>query len=85
MKRKDMTALVILGVISAIVAFVISGIVFQANSKKEKVPTVEAINENFPNVLNEADYKVIFNNKALDPTQPIQIQGNNNTNPFVGN
>jgi hypothetical protein len=33
-------------------------------------------------VSNDDDYKKIFNNQALDPTQLIKIGGNNNTSPF---
>lgn len=84
MKRKDVTTLVVLGVIAAIFAYIVSGIVFKANARDEKVPTVEVVNQNFPDVRNDTDYKYIFNDKALDPTLPVQIQGNNNANPFVG-
>ncbi len=85
MKSKDTATLVVIGVISAFIAYIVAGVVFHANSKTEKVPTVQVINATFPDVLNESDYRVIFNDKSLDPTQPIQIQGNNNTHPFVSN
>jgi type II secretory pathway pseudopilin PulG len=84
MKRKDLMMLVVLGVVTAIVAYVVSGVVFKANARTEQIPTVEVINANFPDVRNETDYKVIFNEHALDATLPVQIQGNNNNNLFVG-
>ena len=83
MKRSNTMALIIIGLVSAVIAYIVSGVLFKANDRAEKVPTVESINQNFPDIRNDADYKVIFNDKALDATQPVQIQGNNNTNPFV--
>ena len=86
MKRKDLMALIgLVAFIAAILSFVMSGVVFGSPNKNPiKVPVVTPISSSFPDVKNESDYKNVFNNKALDPTQLIQIGSTNNQAPFQG-
>lgn len=83
MKQKDMMVLIFVGIIAAVLAFVVSNQIFKTGHKNLSAPSVEAINPSLPDVRNQSDYKLIFNSQALDPTQPIQIQGNN-SQPFTG-
>jgi hypothetical protein len=82
MKHKSIVTLVLAGLVAALLAYTISGFLFKTGAKDEKVPRIEPIKSSLPDVRNESDYKTIFNDKALDPTLPVQIQGNNNNQPF---
>ncbi len=80
MKQKDIVFIAVIAVISAIVSFVLSGLVFgSAQSRKQTAQVVPVITSSFqqPN----AKY---FNSGSLDPTQSIQIGPSNNANAFSG-
>ena len=83
MKHKDVAALVAIAIFAAVLAFGISGKFFKSSSRDFKVPVVEEVNGTLPDVRNQSDYSAIFNENAIDPTQPVQIQGNNSA-PFGG-
>ena len=82
MKSKDIAVIAVFGLIAAVVSYVVANSVFKPPAGSTKVPEVSAINPNFPDVRNDSNYNTIFNNKALDPTQPVQIGSQNNKVPF---
>jgi len=83
MKRKELLIIGMTAFIAAIFSFVISGVVFGSPKKNPiKVPVVTPISSSFPSVSTDQDYQPFFNDKALNPTQLIQIGGNNNSAPF---
>jgi hypothetical protein len=82
MKRKDLTKVIFVAAIWGIISIVASGIIFKSPVKNARVPVVEPISTNFPQVSTDSNYKAIFNAKALDPTQLIQIGNSQNDTPF---
>jgi hypothetical protein len=82
MKAKDITLIAVFGIVAAAISFIIASSVFKPPAGSTKVPQVSAIDPNFPDVKNDSSYNTIFNSKALDPTQPVQIGNQNNTVPF---
>lgn len=82
MRRKDLWTLVGVGLVTAVIAWVASGIIFKSPLKNAQAPTAAAITSTFPDIKNDPNYKSIFNAQALDPTQPIQIGGSSNNGPF---
>lgn len=85
MRRTDIMALVSIAGVSAVVAFLIAGSVFNPPDKRTKVPVVQPISSSFPDVKNDPTYQLFLFNGALDPTQPIQIGNTKNTTPFNPN
>jgi hypothetical protein len=86
MKQKELLVIGMVALVAAIFSIIISGILFGSPKKNPiKVPVVEKISSSFPVVQTDDNYKAFLNNKALNPTQLIQIGGSNNTNPFQGN
>lgn len=86
MKQKELLIIGMTAFVAAIFSIFLSGILFGSPKKNPiKVPVVEKISSNFPVVQNDENYKPIFNDKALNPTQLIQIGGSSNTQPFQGN
>jgi hypothetical protein len=85
MKRKDLLTLIVTGFFSAIIAFVITSVIFSApRNRSAKVPVVNVVPVSLPDVKNDPSYKPIFNNNAVDLTQPVQIGNSQNTTPFNG-
>lgn len=82
MKKNDLITLVIIGVVTGIFAMIISGLLFSPPKKDKSVPMVEAFETSLPDVKNNPKFNRIFNEKALDPTQPVQIGPAENTKPF---
>lgn len=83
MKRKDIFRLVGVGVITAIISVIIAGAIFNSSSARSvKVPVVSPISSDFPDIAHDSQYKTIFNDKALDPTQLIKIGTSQNQQPF---
>jgi hypothetical protein len=85
MKQKDLIIVGAVAFVTALFCFILSNSLFGSPKKNPiKVPEVEKITSEFHNPQIDAQYKVIFNNHALDPTQLIRIGGNNNKEPFQG-
>jgi hypothetical protein len=85
MKREDIIKIGLVAGISAIISLFIAGAIFNSPTKhNQKVPVVTPISTSFPDVSNDPNYTGIFNNKALDPTQPVQIGNSQNSSPFTG-
>jgi hypothetical protein len=83
MRRKDLTKVIFVAVIWGIISIVVSGLIFKSPVKNAKVPIVKPISTSFPQVKTDSNYQAIFNDKALDPTQLIQIGSSQNTTPFA--
>ena len=78
MKQKDILTVVVIGIISAVLSFVLSGKIFAPPKlRSQKVEVAPSISSSFPSA--DSQY---FNTKSIDPTPTITIHPNNNTNPF---
>ncbi len=85
MKAKDLSVLITVALTAAILSFFVAKLVFRAPAvRQEQVPTIPLVSTDFPDVYADPTYTLIFNNKALDPTQPVKIGNTSNTNPFNG-
>lgn len=84
-KRQNLVILIVVGLIAAMISIVISGAIFGTPDRNPiKVPVVDKISPTFPDVQHDSAYTSFLNDKALDPTQLIQIGNSNNTAPFQG-
>ncbi len=80
MKQKDIALIAIIVVFSAVISLVVSKMIFGgAQSREQQAEVVQPITTSFP----QPDKKY-FNSAAFDPTQPITIGQNANTDPFRG-
>lgn len=79
MKQKDIALIVVIGVVSAIVALLVSNMMFGTPSnRQQKAETVDLISDQFT-----APDKAYFNEKSIDPTKIIHIGGDStNQSPF---
>jgi len=78
MKQKDLALLLVIAFLSAVISFIVSSKIFAPpTARQQAVENVPSISTDFPT----PDTKY-FNNQSIDPTQLIQIGGNNNQNPF---
>lgn len=85
MKRNGLMTLVAVVLGTGIISLIVAGALFNSPAKRStKVPVVPAISSSFPDVKNDPNYNFFLNEKALDPTQPIQIGGSPNNSPFNG-
>jgi hypothetical protein len=71
MKQKD--------IVSVVLAAVASKFIFKPAEHLQKAEVVLPISADFPT----PDQR-FFNKNSVDPTQPIQIGDNTNTDPFKG-
>lgn len=78
MKRKDLTLVIVIIVISAIISLVVSKAIFASpKNRQQQVEVVKIITSDFP----QPDDRY-FNNSAFDPTKQITIGQNPNPDPF---
>jgi hypothetical protein len=78
MKQKDISVIVIIAFISAVISFVVSSRVFVTPAnRQQKVPVVDSISNTFTKPSSK-----YFNDKSIDPTQQVRISNNTNQNPF---
>lgn len=78
MKQKDIALIIVVGFFSLVVSLVLSNVLFNtSDDKKLESAVVEPITTEFPE-LN----KKFFNENSTNPTQTIQINENNNNQPF---
>lgn len=78
MKQKDFLLIGVIVFISVIVSYIISNSVFGSpKSRQQQASVVQPITTDFP-----APDSHYFNKDAFDPTQPITISQNANTDPF---
>ena len=81
MKKKDIGLILIIVVISAMVSWFVSNHIFVSpKNRQQSVDIVQPITSDFT----QPDTR-FFNSNSLDPSQPITIGQNNNTNPFNAN
>jgi hypothetical protein len=85
MKQKEAALLISVGFFTAILAFIISSMVFKVPSNRStKVPLAGSIQTTFPDIKNDPSYNTIFNRNALDPAVPVQVGNSPNNQPFNG-
>ena len=78
MKQKDLSLILVMVFISAVVAFVVSGWVFGSpRSRAQTAEKVDVISADFT-----PPSRKYFNAESVNPTQLIQIGGSANPNPF---
>ena len=83
MKRKDLMIIAATAFIAAIFSIILSGALLGSPKKNPiKVPSVDVINAIFPSPQTDDTFKPFFNQKAIDPTQLIQIGNQTNSAPF---
>ncbi|HSX45154.1 MAG TPA: hypothetical protein VLF39_03580 [Candidatus Saccharimonadales bacterium] len=76
-KQKDIALIIVVTVVSGIVSFYVSNILFGSTHRSTQVEVVEKLDDTFTN----PDPKY-FNNKSINPTQLIRIGDNTNKEPF---
>lgn len=78
MKQKDISLIIGIAVISAIISFVVSNKLFVTpNNRQQEVEVVDKITPGFT-----TPDKKYFNSNSIDPTLPTQLSNGNNPNPF---
>jgi hypothetical protein len=78
MKQKDVATIVAIVFFSGVISFFASNVLISSpKNRQQKVEIVEKIGEEFT----RPDTKY-FNDKAINPTQKIQISENGNKQPF---
>ena len=79
MKSKDITTLILIGIISAIASVVISSKVFVTpTSRQQNVESVPIIETSFP----DAKVRPYLSSSNVDPVVHIQIGGQQGSNTF---
>ncbi|HEV2402742.1 MAG TPA: hypothetical protein VGS08_00935 [Candidatus Saccharimonadales bacterium] len=80
MKQKDISLIVVVVFISAVISLFLSRYLFASSGgRQQQVDVVQTISPTFPSP--DSTY---FNSTALDPTQFIQVGNAKNSNPFNG-
>lgn len=78
MKQKDIALIIIIGFVSAVLAFLISNWMFGGKQAREQTAeTIDVITAEF-----QPPPQKYFNVNAINPTKLIEIGGSSNPNPF---
>lgn len=77
MKRKDISLIVVVAIVSAVISLLVTNMLFGSNKRNLTAETVEPISSEF-----KTPDKTVFNEQAINPTQLIQIGENDNPSPF---
>ncbi len=77
MKSKDIGLLAVIGIVSAVVAVIVSGWLIPSGDKSQAVEVVKPISSDFSELPKE-----YFNTESINPTKEIQIGQDPNSNPF---
>lgn len=78
MKQKDIAIIVGVVFVSMIFSYTIaSKVIVKPKNREQKVEVVGSV----PTAISTPS-GTVFNSQAIDPSQPIQIQTNNNPSPF---
>ncbi len=78
MKQKDFALIGLVIVISVVVSYLISNLIFSTpKNRQQKVDVVQSISSSF-----DQPDKKYFNSNSFDPTVIISINQNNNPTPF---
>lgn len=78
MKQQDVATLLVIVIIAATAAFIVSGKFISPSNEKRSAHTVGALNADFP--VPSSD---IFNNNAINPSVRIKIAPGENNQPFA--
>lgn len=77
MKQKDIALIIVVVVVSGIIAFVVSNLLFGRAKNSQSADVVQPIS---------ADFKVpdstYFNSNSVNPTKTVTIGNGSNPNPF---
>ncbi len=83
MKAKDISSLVVIAIIAAVMSFILANLIFPSPAgQTSQVPVVPDIPTAFPDIYNDPVYHQFLNKNGLDPTQPVNIGNANNNQPF---
>lgn len=83
MKQKELALLIGVAFFTAIIAFILSSVIFKVpHNRTVKVPVAARITTNFPDIKNDSNYNTIFNDNALDPAVPLNATNAPNNQPF---
>lgn len=77
MKSKDISLIVVIAVVSAVISVILSGLIVPSSDRNQSVEVVEPISADFNRPPEE-----YFNSNSVNPTREIQIQVDPNSNPF---
>lgn len=78
MKQKDLTLIIVVVFVSAVIALVVSRWIFASpQNRKQTAEKVDVIGAEFT-----TPSRKYFNAQSVNPTQQIQIGGSTNPNPF---
>lgn len=78
MKQKDVSLIIVVIFISAVISFFVSTRIFVTPAnRQQQVPVVDSIDSTFTKPSSK-----YFNDQSIDPTQQVQISNNANQNPF---
>lgn len=77
MKQKDLALIIVVAVVAGVLSVLVSKFFISAGSKNLQAQVVQPISTDFQ----KPDERV-FNDKAINPTQLIQIGNSSNTQPF---
>ncbi len=78
MKQKDIALIIVIAFVTGVASFVISGKIFvTSKNRQQKVEVVDVIKSEF-----QTPSSKYFSTNSINPTQLVQVGGNNNTNPF---
>lgn len=84
MKQKDLIRLAGLCLITALVAYFISGLVFKVPATRSaQIPVASNIDTTFPDITNDPTYNTIFNKNSIDLAVPLDTS-TGNSQPFNG-
>ncbi len=82
MKQKDIVPLIFIIIFTGIISYFVSNAVISSpKNRQQSVEVVENISAEFP-ATNEKPYTTFFNDKAVNPTQKIEIGNQTNDKPF---
>lgn len=80
MKQKDILLLIVVAIVSGVLSFVLSNVLFSSPEKRsQKVEVVDKISSDFPRPNKE-----YFNAESINPAQLVEIGKSTNPNPFTG-
>lgn len=81
MKKNDLALIIGIVVVAGTFSIIFSSLVINPKRTDQKVPVVDPISAEFPNVQEDEDLKIIFGPKAINPSLQIKI-GEQNKDPF---
>ncbi len=80
MKQKDIALIILISAVSAVISFTVSHLLFSTpQNRQQKVAVIDKITTQFTTPNSQ-----FFNSQSIDPTQLIEVQSSNNSNPFNG-